>query len=143
MGSTNVDSWEEVCKYEIAALDKNKTWELVNLPAGCKAVKSKWVFKHKVDGCYHARLVAKGFMQIPSLDYDETFLPIVCFKYLRLLLALAALHQQKWTFLIPSYSILLHLIPLILGVRGISRNKTSFFLLMAFLPAMYVLNVEC
>jgi len=27
------------------------------------------------------------------------------------------LHQQKSTFLIPSYSILLHLIPLILGVR--------------------------
>src|SRR6267142_5818522 len=108
MGSTNVDSWKEVCKYEIATLDKNKTWELVNLPAGHKAVKSKWVFKHKADGCYHARLVAKGFMQIPSLDYDETFLPIVCFKYLRLLLALAALHQQKWTFLIPSYSILLH-----------------------------------
>ena len=28
-----------------------------------------------------------------------------------------ALHQQKSTFLILSYSILLHLIPLILGVR--------------------------
>src|SRR6267142_3800990 len=27
-------------------------------------------------------------------------------------------HQQKSTFLIPSYSILLHLIPLILGVRS-------------------------
>ena len=26
-------------------------------------------------------------------------------------------HQQKSTFLIPSYSILLHLVPLILGVR--------------------------
>jgi len=29
----------------------------------------------------------------------------------------AKLHQQKSTFLIPSYSILLHLIPLILRVR--------------------------
>jgi len=29
----------------------------------------------------------------------------------------AQVHQQKSTFLIPSYSILLHLIPLILGVR--------------------------
>jgi len=25
MGSTNADSWKEACKYEIAALDKNKT----------------------------------------------------------------------------------------------------------------------
>ena len=61
MRSTNVDLWEEACQYEIDALNKNKTWELVNLPAGRKAVKSKWVFKHKADGRYHARLVAKGF----------------------------------------------------------------------------------
>ena len=39
--STNADSWEEPCQYEIDALNKNKTWELVNLPAGRKAVKSK------------------------------------------------------------------------------------------------------
>jgi len=95
MGSTNVDSWEEACKYEIAALDKNKTWELVNLPAGHKAVRSKWVFKHKADGHYCACLVAKGFTQIPSLDYDETFSPIACFKSLRLLLVLAALEDWK------------------------------------------------
>jgi len=93
MGSTNADSWEEVCKYEIAALDKNKTWELVDLPAGRKAVKSKWVFKHKADGRYRAHLVAKGFTQIPGLDYDETFSPIAHFESLRLLLALAVLED--------------------------------------------------
>src|SRR6266850_885389 len=95
IGSTNVDSWEEACKYEIATLDKNKTWELVDLPAGCKAVKLKWVFKHKVDSCYCARLVAKGFMQIPGLDYDETFSPIAHFESLRLLLALAVLEDWE------------------------------------------------
>ena len=93
MRSTNVDSWEEACQYKIDALNKNKTGELVDLPAGHKAVKSKWVFKHKADGRYHARLVAKGFTQIPSLDYDETFSPIACFESLRLLLALAALED--------------------------------------------------
>src|SRR6266850_2007724 len=95
IGSTNVDSWEEACKYEIATLDKNKTWELVDLPAGCKAVKLKWVFKHKVDSCYCARLVAKGFMQIPGLDYDETFSPIAHFESLRLLLVLAMLEDWE------------------------------------------------
>ena len=82
MRSTNVDSWEEACQYEIDVLNRNKTWELVNLPAGRKAVKLKWVFKHKADGRYCARLVAKGFTQIHGLDYDETFLPIACFKSL-------------------------------------------------------------
>ena len=95
MRSTNADSWEEACQYEIDELDKNKTWELVDLPAGCKAVKLKWVFKHKADGRYCARLVAKGFTQIPGLDYDETFLPVACFKSLWLLLVLAALEDWE------------------------------------------------
>ena len=82
MRSTNADSWEEACQYEIDMLNKNKTWELVDLPAGHKAVKLKWVFKHKADGHYRAHLVAKGFMQIPGLDYDETFSPIAHFESL-------------------------------------------------------------
>jgi hypothetical protein len=43
------------------ALHKLKVWSLVDLPQGCKAVKSKWVFKQRADGRYHAQLVAKGF----------------------------------------------------------------------------------
>jgi Reverse transcriptase (RNA-dependent DNA polymerase) len=70
------------CQYELDALAKNKTWELVNLPSGRKAVKSKWVFKLKNDGRYRAHLVAKGFTQIPGIDYDETFSPVACFESL-------------------------------------------------------------
>ena len=39
--SKDVDEWQKVCQYEIDALHKNDTWELVDLPAGHKAVKSK------------------------------------------------------------------------------------------------------
>jgi Reverse transcriptase (RNA-dependent DNA polymerase) len=82
-------------QYELDALAKNKTWELVNLPSSRKAVKSKWVFKLKNDGCYHARLVAKGFMQIPGIDYDEIFSPVAHFKSLQLLLAFAVLEDWE------------------------------------------------
>ncbi len=57
-------------------------------------IKSKWVFKLKADGHFCAHLVAKGFTQIPGIDYDETFSPVTCFELLWLLLALAAL--ENW-----------------------------------------------
>lgn len=52
---------------EMDALEKNGTWELVNLPKGKKAMGCKWVYtvKFKADGsleCYKARLVAKGYI---------------------------------------------------------------------------------
>ena len=53
---------------EMKALQKNSTWDLVELPEGKKTVGCKWVFtvKHKADGSverYKARLVAKGYTQ--------------------------------------------------------------------------------
>jgi hypothetical protein len=70
-------------------------WTLVDLPAGRKAVKSKWVFKWKADGCYRACLVVKGFTQIQGIDYDETFSPVAQFESLRLILALAMLEDWE------------------------------------------------
>ncbi len=48
--------------------EKNEVWDLVKLPADCKAVGSKWVFKVKTgaNGSVQrlkARLVAQGFTQ--------------------------------------------------------------------------------
>jgi hypothetical protein len=80
MRSADADQWSEVCQYKIDALAKNGTWELVDLPPGRKAVKSKWVFKLKADGRYRACLVAKGFTQIPGLDFDETFSPVTLLR---------------------------------------------------------------
>jgi hypothetical protein len=93
MRSADADQWSEACQYEIDMLAKNGTWELVDLPPGHKAVKSKWVFKLKADGRYHACLVAKGFTQIPGVDFDETFSPVARFESLHMLLALAALED--------------------------------------------------
>ncbi len=44
MRTADVDDWTKACQYEMDALAKNATWELVDLPPGRKAVKSKWVF---------------------------------------------------------------------------------------------------
>ncbi|CAL9017645.1 unnamed protein product [Prunus brigantina] len=73
--------WMDAMNVEMDALNKNKTWDLVPLPRGKKAVGCRWVFtlKHKADGSidrYKARLVAKGYTQTYGVDYLETFAPV-------------------------------------------------------------------
>ncbi|GJW81785.1 retrotransposon protein, putative, ty1-copia subclass [Tanacetum coccineum] len=61
--------WKAAMKEEMDSLRKNKTWELVDHPAGQKLVSCKWLFKIKegIEGVqkprYKARLVARGFTQ--------------------------------------------------------------------------------
>lgn len=53
---------------EINAIEKNKTWDLSELPPGKKLIEIKWIFKtkYKPNGDiqkYKAILVAKGYTQ--------------------------------------------------------------------------------
>ena len=75
------------------SLRKNETWELVTKPKDRKVVGSKWVFKIKQGTLgneaprYKAKLVAKGFSQKESVDYNEIFSHVVKDSSIRLLLA--------------------------------------------------------
>ena len=73
----------------------NKTWTLVDRPKGRKIIRSRWVYKVKDDGegnkRFKSRLVAKGFSQVPGIDYFETYSPVVKMETLRLCLAEAHL----------------------------------------------------
>src|SRR4051812_47932580 len=76
----NANKWKAAMQEELESMWTNQVWDLVDLPAGCKAIGNKWVLKikHNSDGSierYKARLIAKGYTQREGIDYDETFLP--------------------------------------------------------------------
>eukprot|EP00253_Pinus_taeda_P022380 PITA_22380 len=85
---------------EIGAIEKSKTWELVDLPKGKDAIGVKWVYKTKgnVEGKidrHKARLVVKGYKQQQGKDYDETFAPVARMETVRTVLFIAAQHKWK------------------------------------------------
>ncbi|WVZ90938.1 hypothetical protein U9M48_037188 [Paspalum notatum var. saurae] len=60
--------WRTAMLEEMASIEENKTWSLVDLPRGHHAIGLKWVFKLKRDEHgeivkHKARLVAKGYVQ--------------------------------------------------------------------------------
>jgi hypothetical protein len=95
--------WREAMNEEMKALQKNSTWDIVDLPKGKKPVGCRWVFtiKYKADGTIErckARLVAKGYTQTYGIDYMETFSLVAKLNTVRIILSLAVnldwpLHQ--------------------------------------------------
>jgi hypothetical protein len=88
-------AWRAAMQSEMDAVEKNRTWELADLPRGHSLITLKWVFKLKRDEAgaivkHKARLVACGFVQREGIDFDDTFAPVARMESVRLLFALAA-----------------------------------------------------
>ena len=63
---------------ELNSMKVNDVWKLMVCPAGVKPLKTKWVFRLKEDETgqqvrYKARLVVKGFLQRPGIDFCEIY----------------------------------------------------------------------
>ncbi|GJZ30277.1 zinc finger, CCHC-type containing protein [Tanacetum coccineum] len=76
----------------------NNTWVLADLPTSCKPLGCRWIFKRKlkVDGTiekFKARLVIQGFNQESRIYYFDTYAPVACISTIRLLIAMASIHN--------------------------------------------------
>ena len=99
INSKNVEEWKTAMDNEIRALEDNDTFELTSAPPDRKVVGGRWVYVIK-SGLndikeFKARYVAKGYSQIPEIDYSETFSPTAKITSIRLLIQLAVQMNLK------------------------------------------------
>ncbi|XP_019256415.1 PREDICTED: uncharacterized protein LOC109234819 [Nicotiana attenuata] len=98
MRSIDASFLKEAIKSELDSIVSNHTWDLSDLPKGCKPISSKWIFKKKLrpDGTiekYKAILVITGFNQKKDIDYYDTYSPVTKIATIRTLVAVAAIHN--------------------------------------------------
>jgi histone deacetylase 1/2 len=94
-----IPAWKAAMDAEFSALQCNQTWRLVCARSGLNVIDSRWVYKvkWKPDGSvdrFKARLMAKGFKQHHSVDYDDTYSPMIKPTTIRVVLSLAMM--QGW-----------------------------------------------
>ncbi|GJX43405.1 retrovirus-related pol polyprotein from transposon TNT 1-94, partial [Tanacetum coccineum] len=87
-------SWIVAMQEELNQFIANDVWELVPQPRNMTIIGTKWVFINKLDengvvSQNKARLVAQGYNQQESIDYDETYAPVARLESIRILLAYA------------------------------------------------------
>ena len=85
------NQWKDAIQAELSSLSKRKVFtHAIHTPRGIFPVGFKWVFVRKYDENnevvrHKASLVAQGFTQRPSIDFNETYSPVmsgITFQYL-------------------------------------------------------------
>ena len=100
MSSPEAPYWKEAINDEVESILQNHMWELVDLPPGSKPLGYKWIFKKKMKANgsidkYKARLVIKGYNKKEGFDYFDTYSPVTRISSIRVLIAIAAIHNLE------------------------------------------------
>nr|GEW09218.1 zinc finger, CCHC-type [Tanacetum cinerariifolium] len=98
IGGSVVLEEKEAINDEMDSIMSNNTWVLTNLHLGYKTLGCKRIFKIKlkVDGTiekFKARQVIQGFRQKSGIAYFDTYASIARFSTIRLLIAMASIHN--------------------------------------------------
>ena len=103
LDSPDSTSWHASIPDELKSLQDMGIYKLIScssVPASCKILYGKWVFRLKCDEAGHPAwfkfcLVVKGFKQVFGQDYIETTSPTPCMKSLHLILHIATVNDWE------------------------------------------------
>jgi hypothetical protein len=91
----DADKWWKAMKKEHKALMKKGVWEEVLRKGNMRVLPGKWVLKIKRNGDFKARWVVGGHRQRQGIDYNEVYAAVAKSMSIRVLLALAAIHDLE------------------------------------------------
>jgi transposase InsO family protein len=91
----DAEHWVQSMREELQSLEDQHVWDIVEKPSGVRSVTSKWVYKLKTDENnmpvrHKSRVTARGFTQVPGVDFDSVSAPVVSKESVRIVLALAS-----------------------------------------------------
>jgi hypothetical protein len=98
----DADKWKEAMKKEIENFIKRDAWKMVPRKQmkerGRKPVTPKWIFKKKKEATgirFKARTCARGFVQIPGVDFTLSHSPVASDMSVRMVLAVVLYMWKK------------------------------------------------
>lgn len=97
----NDSNWFAAMKVELREIDKNKPWEFAERSSK-KSFKWMWVFKIKMRPSgeiskYKARLVARGFLQKPDINFNEVYAPVTRLETIRIVCHIQHTKDERYT----------------------------------------------
>ena len=99
LNSPHVTNWVNAMDDEMDSLVGNDTFVLTPIPQDREIVGSKWVYTIKTgpddQETYKARYVAKGYFQVPAVDFHETFAPTARMSSVRILIQHAVQNNMQ------------------------------------------------
>ena len=90
--------WRIAIRKEFSDMFKHNVWVKVKkteIPSDRRILGNKWVLKKKKNGVYRARLVALGYHQIPGIDHEDNFAPVINETTFRIILILMMKENLK------------------------------------------------
>jgi Reverse transcriptase (RNA-dependent DNA polymerase) len=76
----NCEKWRMAMKEKFNDMESREVWDVIRkeeVPRDRRCIKCKWIFKIKRNGIFRARLVTCGYSQVPGVNFNESYAPVI------------------------------------------------------------------